>query len=65
MTLIDLVRSNPGRSFNLPTLCAQFRISREKLHYGFKRMFGISAHDFQTEVRMQQAATRNEMDGIE
>ncbi len=53
--LRDLVRSNPGRSFTLPTLCAQFSISRKKLHYGFKRMFGVSVHDFQTEVRMQQA----------
>lgn len=51
----DLVRANPGRAYTLPALCAQFKLSRKKLHYGFKRMFGVSVHDFQTEVRMQQA----------
>jgi len=51
----DLVRSNPARSFTLPALCAQFTLGRKKLHYGFKQMFGVSVHDFQTEVRMQQA----------
>lgn len=51
----DLVRANPGRSFTLPALCAQFKLGRRKLHYGFKQMFGVSVHDLQTEVRMQQA----------
>jgi AraC family transcriptional activator of pyochelin receptor len=27
----------------------------KKLHYGFKRLCGVSIHDFQTELRMQTA----------
>lgn len=51
----DLIKANPGRTYTLPALCAQFRLSRKKLHYGFKRMCGVSVHEFQTEVRMQLA----------
>ena len=51
----DLIKANPGRTWTLPDLCDQFRLSRKKLHYGFKRMCGVSVHEFQTEVRMQLA----------
>jgi AraC-like DNA-binding protein len=51
----DLIKANPGRAWTLPALCGQFGLSRKKLHYGFKRMCGVSVHQFQTEVRMQLA----------
>jgi AraC-like DNA-binding protein len=51
----DLIKANPGKTYTLPALCAQFRLSRKKLHYGFKRFCGVSVHEFQTEVRMQLA----------
>ena len=30
-------------------------MNRKKLHYGFKRLCGVSIHEFQTELRMQLA----------
>ncbi|MFO1465909.1 MAG: AraC family transcriptional regulator [Steroidobacteraceae bacterium] len=51
----ELVRSNPSGSYTLASLCQRFRLSRKKLHYGFKRLCGVSIHDFQTELRMQMA----------
>jgi AraC-like DNA-binding protein len=51
----ELVKANPADPFTIPALCNQFRMSRKKLHYGFKRLCGVSIHDFQTELRMQTA----------
>lgn len=51
----DLVKANPADPLTIPALCSQFRLSRKKLHYGFKRLCGVSIHDFQTELRMQTA----------
>jgi AraC-like DNA-binding protein len=51
----ELIRSSPGGRYTIPALCAEFRINRKKLHYGFKRLCGVSIHDFQTELRMQLA----------
>lgn len=51
----ELVRSDPGGSYTLASLCQRFRLSRKKMHYGFKRLCGVSIHDFQTELRMQMA----------
>lgn len=51
----ELIESDPAASHTVPALCARFGLNRNKLHYGFKRMFGVSVHHFQTELRMQQA----------
>ena len=51
----NLVKSNPGGTFTIPALSAQFRMNPNKIHYGFKRLCGVSVHDFQTELRMQGA----------
>ena len=51
----ELVKANPAGTFTIPALCARYRMSRKKLHYGFKRLCGVSIHDFQTELRMQSA----------
>jgi AraC-like DNA-binding protein len=51
----ELVKSDPSAIFTIPALCAQFGLNRKKLHYGFKRLCGLSIHEFQTELRMQTA----------
>lgn len=51
----ELIKANPGRTYTLPALCTQYRLSRKKLHYGFKQICGVSVHEYQTEVRMQLA----------
>lgn len=51
----DLIESDPAASLTVPALCAKFALNRNKLHYGFRRMFGVSVHHFQTELRMQLA----------
>jgi AraC-like DNA-binding protein len=51
----ELVKADPGETYTIPGLCAQFRMNRKKLHYGFKRLCGVSIHEFQTELRMQSA----------
>jgi len=51
----ELIESDPAASLTIPALCARFGLNRNKLHYGFKRMFGVSVHHFQTELRMQKA----------
>jgi AraC-like DNA-binding protein len=51
----ELIKANPDEKFTIPALCAEFRMNRKKLHYGFKRLCGVSIHEFQTELRMQLA----------
>jgi AraC-like DNA-binding protein len=51
----ELVRANPAARYTIPGLCTRFRMNPKKLHYGFKRLCGVSIHDFQTELRMQTA----------
>ena len=51
----ELIKASPEERFTIPALCTEFRINRKKLHYGFKRLCGVSIHDFQTELRMQLA----------
>jgi AraC-like DNA-binding protein len=51
----ELVKASPDERFTIPALCSEFRMNRKKLHYGFKRLCGVSIHDFQTELRMQLA----------
>lgn len=51
----ELIESDPAANHTIPALCARFGLNRNKLHYGFKRMFGVSVHHFQTELRMQTA----------
>jgi AraC-like DNA-binding protein len=53
--ILELIKENPGGNHTIPSLCAQFRMNRKKLHHGFKRLCGVSIHDFQTELRMQAA----------
>lgn len=51
----ELIEADPAASLTIAALCARFSMNRNKLHCGFKRMFGVSVHNFQTELRMQTA----------
>lgn len=53
--ILELIKENPGGTYTIPALCRQFQMNRKKLHHGFKRLCGVSIHDFQTELRMEAA----------
>jgi AraC-like DNA-binding protein len=51
----DRIEKDPAAPVTLTALCAQTKMSRNKLHFGFKQQFGASVHDYQTELRMRIA----------
>jgi len=51
----DQIERDPAAPITLTALCAQTKMSRNKLHFGFKQQFGASIHDHQTELRMRIA----------
>jgi AraC family transcriptional activator of pyochelin receptor len=51
----DQIDADPGAMITLATLSAQARMNRNKLHFGFKQQFGVSIHEYQTELRMREA----------
>jgi AraC-like DNA-binding protein len=51
----DRIEKDPAATITLAALCAQTKMSRNKLHFGFKQQFGASIHDYQTELRMRLA----------
>lgn len=53
--LREQIDADPAAHLTLNVLAARARLSRNKLHYGFKQCFGISLHEYQIERRMQTA----------
>ncbi|MBS0578099.1 MAG: helix-turn-helix transcriptional regulator [Proteobacteria bacterium] len=53
--LREQIDSDPAVRLTLGLLSSRLKLSRNKLHYGFKQCFGISLHEYQTERRMQRA----------
>ena len=51
----EQIEANPAAPLTLPRLGAKARMNRNKLHFGFKQQFGVSIHEYQTELRMQAA----------
>jgi AraC-like DNA-binding protein len=51
----DQIDANPAARITLAALSGRHKLSRNKLHFGFKQSFGISIHEYQTERRMQAA----------
>jgi len=51
----DQIDADPAAAITLATLCTQARMNRNKLHFGFKQQFGVSIHEYQTEIRMRAA----------
>jgi AraC family transcriptional activator of pyochelin receptor len=46
---------DPAVPITINALCTQVKMNRNKLHFGFKQQFGVSIHEYQTELRMQAA----------
>ena len=51
----DQIDADPAAPLTLAALCAQAGMNRNKLHFGFKQQFGVSVHEYQTELRMRTA----------
>lgn len=51
----DQIDAAPAAANTLASLCAQARMNRNKLHFGFKQQFGVSIHEYQTDLRMRTA----------
>ena len=51
----EQIDANPASRITLAALCVQARMNRNKLHFGFKQQFGVSIHEYQTELRMRAA----------
>jgi len=51
----DQIDSDPAAPLTLAALCTQAGMNRNKLHCGFKQQFGVSVHEYQTELRMRTA----------
>lgn len=52
----DRVASRYPEGITADSLCREFALNRNKLHYGFKHVFGQSLHDHLVETRMRKAA---------
>jgi AraC-like DNA-binding protein len=53
--LREHIAANPAAPLTLTRLSTKSRMNRNKLHFGFKQQFGVSIHEYQTELRMQVA----------
>lgn len=51
----DHVTRNFRVGITAEKLCREFSINRNKLHYGFKHLFGVTPHDYCVEMRMRAA----------
>lgn len=46
---------DPAAPVTIRSLSTKAKMNRNKLHFGFKQQFGVSIHEYQTELRMQAA----------
>ncbi|HVO45356.1 MAG TPA: AraC family transcriptional regulator [Steroidobacteraceae bacterium] len=51
----EQIDADPGAPLTLTGAAGRTRLSRNKLHYGFKQCFGVSLHEYRTERRMDMA----------
>jgi AraC-like DNA-binding protein len=51
----EQIAADPAAPMTLARLCAKVKMNRNKLHFGFKQQFGVTVHEYQTELRMQGA----------
>lgn len=51
----EQIAADPAAPLTLTRLSTRSRLNRNKLHFGFKQQFGVSIHEYQTELRMQVA----------
>lgn len=55
LKLREQIDANPAAPLTMAKLCGQAGMNRNKLHFGFKQQFGVSIHEYQTELRMRLA----------
>ncbi|MGH8168642.1 MAG: helix-turn-helix transcriptional regulator [Woeseiaceae bacterium] len=51
----ELIHTAPTEPRTIEQLCRTTGLNRNKLHFGFKRLFGMSVHDYYTHRRLQLA----------
>jgi AraC-like DNA-binding protein len=51
----EMIRRAPTESRTIAELCKITGLNRNKLHFGFKRLFGMSVHEYYTNRRLQLA----------
>jgi AraC-like DNA-binding protein len=49
------IAARPGRDYRFADLCRQYQLSRLKLRYGFRKLYGTSLQGFITEQRVRLA----------
>jgi AraC-like DNA-binding protein len=50
-----MLSKDPSPQLTIQALAAEVGINRNKLHYGFKYVYGLTIHDFQERQRLQKA----------
>ncbi|THU39598.1 helix-turn-helix transcriptional regulator [Niastella caeni] len=53
----NLITKDPTRKFTTEALALAVGINRNKLHYGFKQVYGTTIHALQIALRMKKAQT--------
>lgn len=51
----DMLSQNPTSKKTIESLSMEAGINRNKLHYGFKQVYGLTVYDFIEQQRMQKA----------
>jgi AraC-like DNA-binding protein len=51
----EQIDADPAAPVTIRELSTKAKINRNKLHFGFKQQFGVSIHEYQTELRMRAA----------
>lgn len=55
LKLREQIQNDPSAGVTIQEISDRLKINRNKLHFGFKQQFGVSIHEYQTELRMQTA----------
>lgn len=51
----EMIHKEPTKPRTIEQLCEATGLNRNKLHFGFKRLFGMSVHEYYTNRRLQLA----------
>jgi AraC-like DNA-binding protein len=51
----QLLSKNPVSRFTIEALATEIGINRNKLHYGFRQVYGVTIHEFLEQHRMEKA----------
>lgn len=51
----NMLTKDPRTHLTIESLALEVGINRNKLHYGFKQLYGITIHQYQEQLRMEKA----------